>query len=217
MRSISAKNLVDCVQIDPRNALAMQATTTQAALWWGISTETWAIVLATFSGPVVAILITRWRDWVRERRGRRLTVFRTLLATRRQAITPEHVTALNLIEIDFYGIGPIEGAWREYNRHLNSAPRDRPMTATENQMFEEKRNDLLAKLLFAIAKFLGFTMSEIDLRNGGYAPDGWRYRDDRLGLIQEFAKDLASGQRALPVYALQAAPPSQTAPSQKSD
>jgi hypothetical protein len=176
-------------------------------LLWGISTETWAIVGATFFGPVAAVLITRWRDWVREKRGRRLFIFRTLLATRRQAITQEHVTALNLVEADFYGVETVETAWRQYHQHLNSAPRGRPMTIEENKEFEEKRNDLLAKLVFAIASSLGFTMSEIDIRNGGYAPDGWRYRDDRLGLIQEFAKDMASGRRALPVYVWQPTPP----------
>jgi hypothetical protein len=44
----------------------------------------------------------------------------------------------------------------------------------------------LAKLIFAIARYLNFTMSELDIRNGGYAPDAWRYRDERLGIIQEF-------------------------------
>jgi hypothetical protein len=102
---------------------------------WGISVEACAIVAATFLGPVFAVLITRWRDQMREIRARRMYVFRELLATRRQNITADHVTALNLIEIDFYGVKPIQGAWRAYHGHLNSAPAGRPMTPAENEVF----------------------------------------------------------------------------------
>jgi hypothetical protein len=178
-------------------------------LWLGINTETWAIVLATALGPVMAILITRWRDRVREIHSRRMRIFRTLMATRRQTITPDHVVALNLIEVNFYGVKSIEKAWRVYHRHLNSAPRGRPMTPNESSEFEEARNDLLAKLLFAIAQFLNFTLSEIDVRNGGYAPDGWRYRDERQGELLELAREMAAGRRPLPVYPVQSASESQ--------
>jgi hypothetical protein len=141
-----------------------------------------------------------------------MRVFRTLLATRRQAITLEHVAALNVIEIDFYGVASIEHAWKNYHAHLNSAPQDRLMTPPEQKIFEDRRNDLLAKLLFSIAEFLGFKMSEIDIKNGGYAPGGWSFRDDRLGAIQDFAIDLSRGKRAVPIFAFQTPPGTQSNP-----
>lgn len=177
----------------------MQDAAVQHVLWLGIGTETWAIVAATALGPIFAILITRWRDWVRERRARRMHIFRTLLSTRRQAINPEHVIALNLVEVDFYGVTSIEMAWRSYNQHLNSAPRGRKMTPEEDEAFGNTRNDLLAKLLFAIAHSLGFKMSELDLRNGGYSPEGWKTREDRIIEIQDFILNIAKGSHALPV------------------
>ena len=172
----------------------------------GISSETWAIVAATFLGPVFAILVARWRDQVKEVRTRRMFIFRTLLATRRQNITTEHVTALNLVEIDFYDVPEIQSAWRAYHQHLNSAPAGRPMTPPENEAFVRSGNDHLAKLIFAIAKFLGFSMSELDIRNGGYAPDGWRYRDERVGIVQEFMKEIALGRRSFPIAPTSAPP-----------
>lgn len=185
---------------------------------FGISVEAWAIVAATFFGPITAILIARWRDKVREKRSRHLHIFRSLLATRRQNITLEHVTALNLVEVDFYGVDSIQAAWRVYHRHLNSAPPGRPMTPAENEAFVRDGNDFLAKLLFAIAQYLGFSMSELDIRNGGYAPDGWRYRDERIGIIQEFAKQIALGQKSLPILPSSTVPfapppPASSAPS----
>jgi hypothetical protein len=53
---------------------------------FGISSESWAIVLATFAGPIVAILITLRRDASAKILERRLWVFRTLLATRGQFV-----------------------------------------------------------------------------------------------------------------------------------
>jgi hypothetical protein len=144
-----------------------------------------------------------------------MRIFRVLLATRRTAINPEHVNALNLIEIEFYGVSEIIAGWSNYHKHLNSAPADRPMTASESKAFENTRNDLLAKLLFAIGRFLGFTMSEIDIRNGGYAPQGWLDSENRASAMQAYVLDLASGRRALPVFAFQLPPVGQVQPGQE--
>lgn len=89
---------------------------------------------------------------------------------------------------------------------LNSGPSGRLMTPEENTIFENRRTDLLAKLLYAIAGFLGYSMSEIDLKNGGYAPIGWKSQDDRLAAIHTFAENVARGRGALPVFAVQNPP-----------
>jgi hypothetical protein len=39
----------------------------------------WAILAATFLGPILAVLMTRYIDWKREARNRQLYVFRTLI------------------------------------------------------------------------------------------------------------------------------------------
>jgi len=46
-----------------------------------INPEAWAIVLATIVGPIAAVSITVWRDNRRQKRERKLNIFRTLMAT----------------------------------------------------------------------------------------------------------------------------------------
>jgi len=169
----------------------------------GIGWETWAIVLATFAGPVAAIIVSMWLTARAQRRdqlnGRRFWVFRTLLATRGQAITPEHVAALNLIEIDYHGVEPVMREWRTYMAHLHSGPTDRPMTAAENTAFNDRRTDLLAKLLHQVSRFMKLEMGEIDLKRGGYAPSGWAYRDEQDTRMKQAATRLFEGEAPLRV------------------
>jgi hypothetical protein len=84
-----------------------------------------AVVIATFCGPLFAVLMTRHIDKVRLVRERRLNIFRTLMATRRTFISAEKAVALNMVEIEFYGIQPVQEAHREVMAHIN-APRPLP-------------------------------------------------------------------------------------------
>jgi hypothetical protein len=58
-------------------------------------------VLAIVIGPIAAVAITRWLNDRRDQRNRRMDIFRTLMRTRRSPMSPDHVGALNLIEIEF--------------------------------------------------------------------------------------------------------------------
>jgi len=62
-----------------------------------------ATIVAVFLGPIFAVLVTPWVDNERLKQNRRMEVFRTLLRTRRIRLNPDHVGALNLVEIEFYG------------------------------------------------------------------------------------------------------------------
>lgn len=160
------------------------------------------MIVATVVGPLAAVLITRWRDNKSDKNSRQMNIFRTLMATRRVAISYEHVAALNQIEVEFYGITPIEDAWRNYIAHLNNYPEGGNDNPALNRAWDERRADLLAVLLARIATCMKMPIGEIDIRNGGYAPQGWGYRDWRMEQIQEFVVDLRTGRRALPVIAV---------------
>ncbi|MEA5502072.1 DUF6680 family protein [Halotia wernerae UHCC 0503] len=160
----------------------------------------WAVVLATFLGPIIAVLITRWRDNKSMEKGRQIHVFRTLMATRRQKINTDHVAALNLIEIEFYNINSVQEAWRAYLKHLTVADPGRELSQEEFQAREATRQDLITKLLFEMAKYLGFSnLEQIEIRNGGYAPEGWRYRDLQAGRAQDYLIAMSEGRATLPV------------------
>ncbi|HUN98599.1 MAG TPA: DUF6680 family protein [Bradyrhizobium sp.] len=173
--------------------------------------DTWAVVLATVAGPLAAVFITRWNDQRREARNRLLHIYRVLMATRRTAISEEHVAAINLIEVEFHGVKPVIEAWTTYLTHLNS-PNPQGSTSAAAQTWEAKRNELLALLLVKIAAHLGITKGELEIMHGGYAPQGWATRDDRLAAIQDYAIRLSRAEAALPVSAVNQTPPNNPYP-----
>jgi len=162
--------------------------------------DTWAVVLATIVGPVAAVFITRWNDHRREDRNRLLYVYRTLMATRKIAISQEHVTAINLVEVEFHDVKPVIEAWSSYLTHLNS-----PSTGdtAQTEAWETKRGELLAILLVKIAAHLGISKGEIEIMHGGYAPQGWATREQRLNTIQDYAIRLSQGQAVVPMNVMQ--------------
>ena len=71
------------------------------------------MIIAVVVGPIAAVRITRDLDEKRERRGRQLVTFRTLMTTRANNLSPMHVEALNSIDLNFTGSSEAEKAVRE--------------------------------------------------------------------------------------------------------
>ena len=164
-----------------------------------MSGETWAIVAATGLGPVLAVALTFWRDNRRSHWDRRLWVFRTLMATRQAGISAEHVNALNLVEVYFYRHGKVQTNWRSYKEHLFSG-------GPEDASWYEKKERLLANLLFEMAKALRFNIPAIDIFKGGYAPKGWEHRNNRQAEAMEYIYELSRGTKIVPIWLYGAAP-----------
>ncbi len=82
-----------------------------------------AIVFATFAGPIAAVQAQKWVERRREQNNRRITIFRTLMATRAASLSPAHVEALNAIPIEFYGsrraFKQVVDAWKSYLDYLS--------------------------------------------------------------------------------------------------
>jgi hypothetical protein len=158
-----------------------------------IAADTWAIVLATATGPIAAILITFWRERRASIRARRLEIFRTLMATRRIPISAQHVNSLNLIEVDFYGCANVQTEWLAYKGHLFA-------DAVEDDAWREKKERLLANLLCQMAKTLRYNIPAMDIFKGGYAPKGWGHSQGRLLEALEYVHDLAVNNKAIPMW-----------------
>lgn len=172
--------------------------------------DTWAVVLATIVGPVSAVFITRWNDQRREARNRLLHVYRVLMATRRSAVSQDHVAAINLVEVEFHGVKSVIEAWSAYLTHLNTAA---PSNAEEHtKAWNDRRSELLAMLLVKIAAHLGITKGEIEILHGGYAPQAWVTREARLDAVQDYAIRLSEGKAVLPLSVLQQPPPNNPFP-----
>ena len=88
----------------------------------------WVMVAAILCGPVLAVQAQKWIEVAREKRNRRLNVFKRLMATRGALLSPAHVEALNMIDLEFAGRGrkneTVKTRWKEYLDHLCSLPDD---------------------------------------------------------------------------------------------
>jgi hypothetical protein len=159
-----------------------------------ISQETWAIVAATGLGPILAVVVSLFREAAAAKYNRRLHVFRTLMATRKLGISADHVNALNLVEVDFYKCPKVEKAWNSYKNHLNDTSKP------EDEAWHETKERLLANLLFEIAAVLGFKIPAMDIFKGGYAPKGWAHRDLLAVGALEYIYELSQGTKYLPLW-----------------
>lgn len=154
-------------------------------------------VVPTLLGPILAVLATRYLDRKREVRDRKVDVFRTLMKTRRLRLSAEHVTALNLIEIEFYGNLEVTTAAKNYLDHLAAKM---PDDQKERDKHFELQIQLLAKLLHAMAKTLNFkNIEQIDIMNGGYSPQGWADIEQQQHVLRFLLIDMLNGNRGIPI------------------
>src|SRR5690349_12694666 len=130
----------------------------------------WAIVLATLLGPVLAVQAQKAIERARERRSRKGWVFHQLMATRAARVSPDHVQALNMIDLAFYGkriLGvhrrskseqAVIDAWKEYHDHLNTRADDSAMA-----IWNVRSDELFTNLLFAMAGEVGYRFDRVQL------------------------------------------------------
>jgi hypothetical protein len=159
-----------------------------------------AIVIATLVGPVLAVLVTRHVDKLRQVRDRRLEIFRSLMATRRAILAPDKVRALNLVEIEFYGIKSVEGAHKEVIAHINL---QRPLP----DAWGDRHRVLLTKLLSEMAKVLGYELQQLDVLEGGYYPQGFADIELEQQELRRVLIQVLSGNRPLIVGPAGPTPP----------
>jgi hypothetical protein len=129
-------------------------------------------VLAVIAGPILALYIQDKLNVRREQRGRKLWVFKTLMATRNTRVAPDHVTAVNMIDIEFYGDKGVTRAWNVYRDHLNNGPQDPkdPKIEEISKEWNKEGDRLFNIMLDKIAKAVGYDFEELLLVKGGYYP-----------------------------------------------
>jgi hypothetical protein len=69
----------------------------------------WITVAAIVLGPILALLSQRLLDRVREKKDRRVRLFFTLMSTRATPLAPDHINALNSIDVVFETNATIKG------------------------------------------------------------------------------------------------------------
>lgn len=179
-----------------------QAPTLDLAFW--INTGILILTLvAIVLGPIAAVIVSRMGEDRRRRRNSQLEIFRALMKTRRVRINAEHVWALNLIELEFYGKDSIIQAYRSYMKTLNSPYPKETGDGLETAFFDEQ-SDLYNELLQLIGKELGYQLDKRDLDKTGYAPVGWQNDEELQRRNAVLFNEILQGRRALPIAPLAA-------------
>lgn len=154
------------------------------------------MILSTALSPVIAVQVTRFLDDRNEERGRKLKVFKTLMATRAYNISPAHVEALNSIDLEFSAKRPAEKVvldiWQQYLDHLGQ-------TSMEVNAWNVRRVDLLVDLLYAMGKCVGYDFNKTQIKNGTYSPTAHGRIEGEQSRIRAMTLEMLEGKRDIPM------------------
>jgi len=163
----------------------------------------WIMIAAVLCGPVLAVQAQKWIETAREKRNRRLNVFKRLMATRGATLSPGHVEALNMIDLEFAGRGKkneqVRRGWREYLDHLGSLSQDPEQQRQDMPAWTQRTGDLLADLLVDMGKAVGYDFDRVQIRRGIYIPIGHANFELETQAIRRLLIQLLAGERTLPL------------------
>ncbi len=159
------------------------------------------MIAAILLGPVLAVQIQKFIESLRESRHRKLTLFRTLMATRATPISPAHVEALNMIDLEFYGRKAVTEAWKVYLDQLLNGPRNFEEQGYRAKLdaWTTRNNELLTDLLFAMSRNLGYKFDKVHLKRDVYFPKGHADIEDERTFIRQALVDVLQGRRTFPI------------------
>lgn len=152
------------------------------------------MIFAVFLGPIFAVRIQNYIEIKRESRNRKLYIFHTLMSTRATTLSQNHVTALNMIDIDFYGNKKVIDTWKIYYDHLNSQSSNENIIA-----WSDKCVELLVELLYSMAQYLEYDFDKVQLKRGCYRPIGHDNLESEHQKILKGLTSILDGENAIPI------------------
>ena len=168
------------------------------------------MIVATALSPLIAVQVTRYLDDRNEERGRKLQVFKTLMATRAYNLSPAHVEALNRIDLEFSsakrGEKEVLDVWQQYLDHLGSK-------TLEGQAWNSRRIDLLVDLLHAMGKSLGYDFNKTQIKNATYSPTAHGRVENEQERVRQLAIEVLEGKQPLSMYVVNLADAPQQSPA----
>jgi len=166
----------------------------------------WITIFAVILGPILAVQAQKIIEALREKKNRRLSLFKKLMSTRGERLNREHVQALNMIDIEFYGRKisgskfqtksekAVTNAWKNYNDHLNSRSKYESL-----EMWLKDGDGLFIKLLYEMSQSLGYDYDEVQLKRDCYRPEAHaNVESAQLDVLEGLAKVLKH-ERSLPM------------------
>lgn len=168
-------------------------------------------IVAVLLSPLIALQVSELLALIKDKKQRRFRVYRTLMATRATRLAPDHVEALNLIDVEFHGNNKkskaVLNAWKAYLDHLNT---DREPNAG---VWDAKRDDLFVDLLYEMSRHVGYDFDKTHIRRTSYFPIGHGDLELDQWIIRKALRGILEGKLSFPIR-LTEPPPAMPDPPQ---
>ncbi|MFD3302688.1 DUF6680 family protein [Aquipseudomonas alcaligenes] len=167
------------------------------------------MTIAVVMGPILAVQAQKLIEALQEKRARRMSLFQTLMSTRAERLNRDHVKALNMIDIEFYGRmlpfirtryqtsheQAVTHAWKSYNSHLNQKDEYESL-----DLWAKKSDELFTNMLYAIAQCLNYDYDKVQLQRDCYRPIAHGNLENTQLAILDGLDQVVNKGRALPMY-----------------
>jgi hypothetical protein len=114
-------------------------------------------------------------------------------------LSPDHVRALNSIDVEFYGKDKkskaVVEAWKVYLDHLH----DTNYAKTSLEDWDRKAKDLLVDLLYKMGIYLDYEFDTPSIKKTSYFPEGYGQMEVDQLAIRKGLVELLLGKNPMPV------------------
>jgi len=161
----------------------------------------WLVIVVILLAPLLAIQTQKYIENSREKKARKMKIFRTLMATRGNPLSPQHVEALNMIDIEFYKNQKIVDKWELLLENYLNFPKDPNDSNFQSRLDScvTKSNELLTDLLYEMAESLNYSLDAIYLRRGMDIPKGHADILADQEIIRRSLVNVLLGQAPIPI------------------
>ena len=156
----------------------------------------WAVVLATFLGPLAAVLLTLWSQDRLLKRQERRQLLSAMMRYRRDIMSTEFVGALNLVPIHFAGH---KSVLTRYGNLMNTFSDVNWKVPDAVGALNERVDTDVAYLLSEMSDVVGTKVDQLHILRGAYAPQGWATAQERRTRAESAVLDILEHRRPLPV------------------
>lgn len=165
---------------------------------WSLRLTDVLVVLATMVSPFIAVQASEKLRANAAARDAREKVFHTLMSTRGARMTPDHVAALNRIDLVFPAqkFPGVSDAWNLYMRHLSIG---RPEAERAGDTHLANADRLFMSLLKAMATALNTPFSDTTLQHNAYYPQGYIHNEQQSYMLRDAALQVLKGEQAIAV------------------
>ena len=159
-------------------------------------------LVAIVLGPIIAIQLEKFLEKQREIKGRKLAIFKTLMATRGSKLSTAHVEALNRIDLEFSNnrkYKKVIDSWKEYFDNLcQRADSTEQLTSWVN-----KNEELLTNMLYEMGKTLDYNFDKVLIKRNAYLPVGHERAEQEEQTLREGLIKIIKGEETLPISVYQ--------------